>query len=103
MVAVLPAALELASGDPCAIRVGGGELRLRIDADQGPWNPAKDGGLRVSALQTGQFSGPVGGRIGQLQFTDALVVQEAQPFAALYTPTYGLVEARLWATADPRT
>ena len=81
--------------------VGGGELRLRIDADQEPWNPANDGGLRVSALQTGQFSGPVGSRIGQLQFTDALVVQEAQPVAALYTPTYGLVEARLRATADP--
>lgn len=81
--------------------VGGGELRLRIDADQPPWNPDKDGGIRVSALQTGQFSGPVGSRIGQLQFTDALVVQEAPPVEALYTPTFGLVEVCLRAIADP--
>jgi glycosyl hydrolase family 16 len=81
--------------------VGGRELRLRIDADQAPWNREKDGGIRASALQTGQFSGPVGSRIGQLQFADALVVQEAQPVEALYTPTYGLVEVRLHAVADP--
>ena len=81
--------------------IGGGELRLRIDADQPPWNPGKDGGIRVSGLQTGQSSGPVGSRIGQLQFTDVLVVQEAVPVEALYTPTYGLVEVRLRAIADP--
>jgi Glycosyl hydrolases family 16 len=81
--------------------VGGGELRLRIDADQPPWNPGVDGWIRVSGLQTGQFSGPVGSRIGQLQFTEALVVQEAQPAEALYTPTYGLVEVQLRAITDP--
>ena len=81
--------------------VGGGELRLRIDADQPPWNPEKDGWIRVSGLQTGQFSGPVGSRSGQLLFTDALVVQESQPVQALYTPTYGLFEVRLRAVADP--
>ena len=81
--------------------VGGGELRLRIDADQPAWNPEKDGWIRVSALQTGQFAGPVGSRSGQLQFTDGLVVREAQPVAALYTPTYGLLEVRLRAVADP--
>jgi glycosyl hydrolase family 16 len=81
--------------------VGGGELRLRIDADQPPWNPEKDGWIRVSGLQTGQSSGPVGSRSGQLQFTDGLVVREAQPVEALYTPTYGLFEVRLRAIADP--
>jgi hypothetical protein len=81
--------------------VGGGELRLRIDADQPPWNAEKDGWIRTSGLQTGQFSGPVGSRHGQLQFTEGLVVRENVPVEALYTPTYGLIEVRLAAIADP--
>jgi glycosyl hydrolase family 16 len=81
--------------------VGGGQLRLRIDADQPPWNPEKDGWIRVSGLQTGQSSGPVGSRSGQLQFTDGLIVREARPVEALYTPTYGLFEVRLAAIPDP--
>jgi len=81
--------------------VGGGELRLRIDADQPPWNREHDGWIRVSGLQTGQFSGPLGSRIGQLQFADGLVVREAQSPAALYTPRYGLFEVRLRGVDDP--
>ena len=63
--------------------------------------PRRTAGSGTSALQTGQFAGPVGSRSGQLQFTDGLVVREAQPVAALYTPTYGLLEVRLRAVADP--
>ena len=81
--------------------VGGGELRLRIDADQPPWNPEHDGWLRVSSLQTGQFAGPLGSRIGQLQFAPGLTVREEQPAVALYTPQYGLFEVRRRAIADP--
>jgi hypothetical protein len=81
--------------------VGGGELRLRIDADQPPWNADKDGWTRVSGLQTGQWSGPVGSSRGQLQFTEGLVVRDAPAAQALHTPTYGLVEVRLRALADP--
>ncbi len=81
--------------------LGGGELRLRIDADQRPWNPEHDGWLRVSGLQTGEFAGPPGSRAGQLQFADGLRVREAQPTTALYTPRYGLFEVRLRAIADP--
>lgn len=80
--------------------VGGGGLRLRIDADQPPWNPEKDGWIRVSGLQTGQYAGPVGSPTGQLQFTDGLVVREIQPQRALYTPMYGLFEIRLRAVGD---
>ena len=47
--------------------VGGGRLRLRIDADQPPWSPELDGELRVSSLQTGLFAGPVGGSAMRLQ------------------------------------
>ena len=81
--------------------VGGGELRLRIDADQPPWNREHDGWLRASCLQTGEFAGPLGSAIGQLQFAEGLTVREEQPTAALYTPRYGLVEVRLRAIADP--
>jgi glycosyl hydrolase family 16 len=80
--------------------VGGGSLRLRIDADQQPWSPEYDGHLRVSSLQTGEFAGPVGSSIGQLRFRDNLVVREAQPNVALYTPRYGLFELRCRAIAD---
>ena len=81
--------------------VGGGELKLRIDADQAPWNPEKDGWIRVSGLQTGQFCGPVGSSVGQLQFTAGLTVREGQPVVALYAPTFGLFEVRLRAIPDP--
>jgi beta-glucanase (GH16 family) len=81
--------------------VGVGELRLRIDADQPPWNPEHDGWLRASGLQTGQFSGPLGSGMGQLKFTDGLTVREEQPTQALYTPRHGLFEIRLRAVADP--
>ena len=42
--------------------VSGGTLKLRIDADTPRWSPEYDGDVRVSHLQTGQFSGPVGSR-----------------------------------------
>ena len=81
--------------------VGGGTLRLRIDADQPPWSPEHDGELRVSSLQTGEFAGPVGTSIGQLQFRENLQVREAQDALALYTPQYGLFDLRCRALADP--
>jgi Glycosyl hydrolases family 16 len=80
--------------------VGGG-LRLRIDADQEPWAPELDGEVRVSSLQTGVFTGPVGSAVGQHRFDPAAVVREAQPNMRLYTPLYGLVEMRARATDDP--
>lgn len=81
--------------------VGGGSLRLRIEADQPPWAPEWDGFLRVSSLQTGLFAGPVGTRVGQHRFRDDLVVREAQDRAARYTPRYGLFEMRARALDDP--
>jgi hypothetical protein len=82
--------------------VGGGVLRLRIDADQEPWCPEFDGQIRVSSLQTGLFAGPVGGTVGQHRFHPGMVVRQAQRDARLYTPRYGLFELRAKATDDPR-
>ena len=81
--------------------VGGGRLRLRVDESQPPWCPEFNGWLRVSSLQTGVFAGPLGSSIGQHRFSPELVVREEQARAALYTPTYGLFEARVRAVADP--
>ena len=79
----------------------GDHLILRIDEDQLPWAPQYDGPLRVTNLQTGVRSGPLGSHDGQLRFRDDVVVSEEQPTEALYTPTYGLIEVRARANPDP--
>jgi len=55
----------------------------------------------VSSIQTGELAGPVGDSVGQHRFRDGLVVREAQPTQALYTPVYGLFELRARALDDP--
>jgi hypothetical protein len=50
---------------------------LQIAAEQQPWCPEFDGGIKASSVQTGLFAGPVGSRAGQLQFHPDLVVREA--------------------------
>jgi hypothetical protein len=77
-----------------------GWLRLRIDADQPAWRP-EDGGLRVSNLQTATYSGPPGSDRGTHRHRAGLRVRTAQRTRRLFTPTQGLVEARLRASADP--
>src|ERR671930_2082647 len=82
-------------------RIADGLLRLQIEADQQPWCPELDGDVRVSSLQTGAYSGPVGSAIGQHRFTPGARVREAQPNLRLYTPRYGRVELRARASDDP--
>jgi hypothetical protein len=81
--------------------IGGGLLQLLIEADQQPWCPEFDGETRVSSLQTGIFTGPVGSTAGQSHFKPGLVVRQAQDNARLYTPQYGLFELRAKAIDDP--
>ncbi len=71
-----------------------GALVLQIERDQPPWCPEFDGDVRVSSIQTGHFSGPVGSDAGQLRFSDRLRVREAQENVRLYTPQYGYFEMR---------
>lgn len=78
--------------------VAEGNLVLTIDPDQQPWCPEFDGAVKVSSIQTGQFSGPAGSAIGQHRFRDGLSVREAQPETRLYVPRYGRFELR--AKAD---
>jgi Glycosyl hydrolases family 16 len=70
-------------------------LRLTIPPDQPLWCPdLHDGPLRVSAVQSGNWSGPVGGTRGQQPFRDGLIVREAQPTRWGFTPHYGRVEVQ---------
>ena len=84
-------------------QVGSGQLRLMIEADQPPWCPEFDDGIRVSSVQTGVFAGPVGSPVGQQRFNTDLVVREAQRNVRLYTPQYGFFELRAKAIDDPRS
>jgi len=77
-----------------------GVLRLRIDADQPAWR-VEDGEMRVSNLQTGSFSGPAGSELGQHRHRTGLTVVTPQPARRLYTPSSGVAEAVLRASADP--
>lgn len=82
-------------------RVGAGGLQLRVDEDTVPWAPDLDGDLRVSHLQTGQFSGPVGSAIGQHRFRSGLVVREEQPEHRGWLVQHGVIEVRLAAVRHP--
>ena len=71
------------------------ELRLSIPTDQGLWcadTHAKP--LRVSGVQSGVFSGPVGSTIGQQSFVADQVVREEQPAWWGWTPEHGRIEVR---------
>lgn len=76
-------------------------LVLRIDDDQPPWSPELDGATRVSSLQTGSFSGPVGSSVGQHHFRPGLRVRHEEPELRLLTLHHGLVEVRAAACPHP--
>ena len=81
-------------------RLDDGHLELRVAHDQPPWCPEFDGGTRVSSLQTGSFSGPLGSTTGQHRFNDRAVVREVQPLRRLYTPHRGIIEMRARVLVD---
>jgi hypothetical protein len=71
------------------------ELRLSIPAEHALWCAADhDPPLRVSGIQSGVFSGPVGSTVGQQPFRDGAVVREFQPAQWGWTPRYGCLEVR---------
>ena len=80
--------------------LNGRGLQLLIEADQPAWR-LEDGELRVSNLQTGSFSGPLGSPRGQDRHRPDLEVRSPQPARRLWTPSAGLVEVAARATSDP--
>jgi len=82
--------------------VAGSRLRLFIPPEQGLWcggDHTPD--LRVSAVQSGSFSGPVGSTVGQQPYREGLVVREEQPAFWGCTPRFGRVELRARADLRP--
>jgi hypothetical protein len=79
-------------------------LRLTIPAEQPLWcADLHEEPLCVSAIQSGNWSGPVGSTRGQQPFADGLVVREAQRPRWGFTPCYGRVEVECRATLTERS
>lgn len=79
-------------------------LRLTIPPGQGLWCAADhEPPLRVSGIQSGVFSGPVGSTVGQQPFRDGLVVREHQPVQWGWTPHHGRLEVRARMDLSPRS
>lgn len=77
-----------------------GGLELRIDADQPDWRP-EDAPLRVSNLQTGTYSGPLGSPTGTHRHRDdQLTVRTHTPTQLLFAPSRGRVEVTVSASRD---
>jgi hypothetical protein len=71
-----------------------GSLVLQITKDQQPWCPEFDGEVKCSSIQTGEFAGPVGSKLGQHRFNPECTVREAQNNIQTYAPQYGYFELR---------
>ena len=84
--------------------VGGGELRLSIPADQPLWaEGVHETPLRVSGIQSANFSGPVGSTLGGQPFLPDQRVREEQPEFWGCTPLYGDLEIRMRGIITPRS
>jgi hypothetical protein len=76
--------------------VRAGELRLSIPPSQPLWCADTHAEpLRVSCVQTGNWSGPVGSTAGPQPFRPDVTVREQQAEWWGYTPLYGEIEVRM--------
>jgi hypothetical protein len=84
--------------------IGDSCLRLTIPPDQGLWCPGEHvPPMRVSGIQSGNFSGPVGSMVGQQPYRDGVTVREEQdPFWG-WTPQGGYIELRARSVVTPRS
>ena len=77
-------------------------LHLTLPPEHPRWCPdLHEPPLRVSAVQSGTWSGPVGSTQGQQPFREGLRVAEAQPTVWGFTPRYGRVEVECRAVVGP--
>jgi hypothetical protein len=82
------------------LRATGRGLELRIEEDQLDWRP-EDAPLRVSNLQTGSFSGPVGSARGTHRHRDDGLVVRSPVSSSLWAPSAGRVEVTVTPSRDP--
>jgi hypothetical protein len=82
----------------------GSELHLTIPPGQGIWCEGDhEPPLRVSGMQSGVQSGPVGSTLGQQPFRDGQTVREAQAVQWGWTPGHGTLEVRARMDLSPRS
>ena len=78
-------------------------LHLTVSPDQRLWCAGDHvPPLRVSGIQSGNFSGPVGSTVGQQPYRGGLTVQEQQETFWGLTPDHGYLELRARAVVSPR-
>ncbi|MCY4725289.1 glycoside hydrolase family 16 protein [Nocardioides sp. STR2] len=76
-------------------RLEDGRLVLDVPVDHPVWCPDDHAPpLRVSGIQSGSWSGPLGSTRGQQRFADGLTVREEQPRFEGWLPASGHVEIR---------
>jgi hypothetical protein len=79
-------------------------LRLTIPPEQSVWLPDEHTPpLRVSGIQSGNFSGPLGSTIGQQPWREGAVVREEQETFWGWTPQLGYLEMRAKGVVTPRS
>jgi hypothetical protein len=79
-------------------------LHLRVPVDHPIWCEGDHlPPIRVSGIQSGSWSGPVGSTLGQQPFREAQRVREEQPEHWGWTPDRGTVELRARAVVTPRS
>jgi hypothetical protein len=85
-------------------RVDDQGLILDIPVDHPRWCPdTHPGPLRLSGIQSGSWSGPVGSSYGQQRFTEGLTVREEQERFEGWLPTGGRVEISARMDLSPRS
>ncbi|MCZ2857179.1 glycoside hydrolase family 16 protein [Blastococcus sp. VKM Ac-2987] len=86
-----------------AYDIAGSCLRLHLPEHHPLWCPDDHPPLRVSGIQSGVFSGPVGSTIGQQPVRPGAVVKEEQAPLRGWMPRYGHLEMRARARLTPRS
>jgi len=77
-------------------------LVLDVPVDHAAW-PIHEPPLRVSGVQSGNWSGPVGSVFGQQRFKEGQLVSEEQPRFEGWLPSTGRVAIRCRMTISPRS
>lgn len=85
-------------------RIDDGRLVLDIPVGHPLWCPDDHAPpLRVSGIQSGSWSGPLGSTLGQQRFKDGLTVKEEQERFEGWLPSSGRVEVRCAMDLSPRS
>jgi hypothetical protein len=86
------------------LRIGDAGLTLNIPVEHPIWCPGDhEPPLRVSGIQSGNWSGPVGTPYGQQRFREGQLVQQQQDRFEGWLPTGGRVEISARMRLSPRS